>query len=190
MSKELLKNTKFKSKAKSFFKKNSEEILDIIIFGSSVRNKEKPNDIDIAVIYKNKSNIETSYELKKEFRKEGFEVQILDLTYFKLIEGSYIASEGIISDGYSLVYDKFLSEGLGYINFYLFRYDLKGLTKSQRMRFYYSLYGRNKEQEGILKELKSIKFSDSILLSPIETSERMKVYLDSWNIKYIQFPIL
>ncbi len=42
----------------------------------------------------------------------------------------------------------------------------------------------------VLKEVNGIKFSETILLSPVENAERVKEYLEGWNIKFIQFPIL
>ena len=76
------------------------------------------------------------------------------------------------------------------MNLILFKYDLINLNKSERMRFYYSLYGRTKEQKGIIQELNSIKFSDSIILCPANNSEEMSEYLNSWKIKHLKFPIL
>ena len=188
MSKELLKNTKFKSVVKSFFKNH--DLIDIILFGSAIRNKDNPNDIDVLILFKDKIDSDISYELKKEFRSAGFEVEISSINYEKLISGNFLPSEGIISDGYSFIYNKFISEGLGYMHFHLFRYELQALNKSERMRFYYSLYGRTKDKKGMISELKAIKFSETILLCPSENSDRMKVFLDSWRIKYLEFPIL
>jgi len=190
MSKELLKNIRFKSEIKDFFEKNKEDILDIILFGSSVRGKEKPKDIDILMLYKDKKDIDISYELKKRLKTKGYNAEITDKTYKELFEETFKARESILSEGYSLVYDKFLSEGLGYMNLILFKYELKGFNKSDRMRFYYSLYGRTKEQKGILKELNAVKFSETILLCPAEIADKIKEYLENWKIKFIEFPIL
>jgi predicted nucleotidyltransferase len=190
MSKELLKDIKFKSEVKDFFKKNKEIILDIILFGSLVRGKEKPRDIDILILYKSKKDIDISYELKKRFKTKGYDVEITDKTYKELFEESFKARESILSEGYSLVYDRFLSKGLGYMNLILFKYELKGFSKSDRMRFYYSLYGRSKEQKGILKELNTIKFSETILLCPVQNAEKMKEYLENWKIKFIEFTVM
>ena len=79
MSKNLLKNTRFKREIKFFFKKNN-EILDIILFGSSIKGKDKPNDIDLLIIYKTKKDLDTSYELRKKLNKLGFNVSISDKT--------------------------------------------------------------------------------------------------------------
>ena len=189
MSKKLLKDIKFKSEIKSFFKENKKEIIDIILFGSSIRRKEKPKDIDLLILYNDKKDIDLSYELEKKLKRKGYDVEIVDKTYGELFEGTFKAMEGILSEGYSLIFNKFLSEGFGYMNLILFKYDLKGLNKSQRMRFYYSLYGRNKNQ-GVLNELSAIKFSETVLLCEIENSEIMKEYLKNWDIKFKEFPIL
>ena len=50
MLKKLLKNAVFKSEIRKFFRKNESEIVDIILFGSIVKGKEKPRDIDILII--------------------------------------------------------------------------------------------------------------------------------------------
>ena len=188
MSEELLKNTKFKNEIASFYKEHKEEILDIILFGSSIRNKEKPSDIDLLILFKNKKNIDVSYELKKNLNNYGENIEIIDKTYSELLDGSFKAAEGILSEGFSLIYNQFLSEGFGYNNFTLFRYKLKNLNKSKRMMFYYSLYGRG--QKGILKELEAIKFSDTILLCPIKNTENMKQYLQEWDVDFLEFPAL
>jgi len=190
MSIELLKNTKLQSEIKNFFKREANQILDIIIFGSTVRQKEKPNDIDLLVIYKNKKDLDSSYELKKSLEKKGFATEITDITYKEILTGSFKAREAILSEGYSLVYDKFISEGIGYMNLMLFKYELKNLNKSERMRFYYSLYGRGKDNKGVLSELSAVKFSDSLILCPVKNSEKMKEYLQSWKILDVSFPIL
>jgi predicted nucleotidyltransferase len=189
VSKSLLQDTTFKSEIKRFFNKNKEVLLDIILFGSSVKGKEKPNDIDILLLYKSSKNIDVSYALKKTIEAKGYYIEITDKTYNELLNPNFIAGISIISEGYSLVYNKFLFEGLGYLSFNLFKYELKQFNKSERMRFYYSLYGRNNEK-GMLKILNSIKFSDSIILCPVENVERMKEYFDTWKLKYVEFPIL
>ena len=188
MLKELLKNTRLMSKIYSVIKENKDEILDIVIFGSSVKGKEKPRDIDLFVIYKTKVNSELSYKIKKEFEILGFEIDLVAKNYSGLFDSSFIARESYLSEGYSLLNKKFIADGFGYKPMILFRYDIKSFNKSQRMRFYYSLYGRN--TEGMLKKLRLYKFSERIIISPVEESERVKDYLNSWKIQYIEIPIL
>jgi len=189
MLKELLKNTKFRSEINSFFKKNKKEIIDIILFGSIVKGKEKPKDVDILLVYKTKADLDTSYALTKSLERLRFKVSITSKAYKDIFKPSFIAREAVLSEGYSLINNTFVSKGLGYSNLAMFRYSLKGLSKSERMRFYYSLYGRGKEK-GMLHKLKSNKFSDEIIISSVFAVEEMRVYLDSWKIRYLEMPLL
>jgi|SRR3989344_5991809 len=188
MLKKQLKNTKLKSEITKFYRKNRDTILDIIIFGSFIKGKENPKDIDLLILYKDKKNIEKSYELKKILK--NFNVEITDKSYLELFDESFKVREGILSEGYSVVNKKFLSEGFGYLSFILFKYELKGFSKSNRMRFYYGLSGRGKNDKGIIDDLSLIKFSDTILLCPVENAEKIKEFLNYWKIKYIEFPIM
>lgn len=187
MLKKLLNNTKFKSEIKKFFDSRKDVILDIILFGSLIKGKDEPKDVDILILFKDKKDFSVSYELKKKIKE--YNVEVVNKTYSELFEGSFKAKESILSEGYSLVYNKFLSEGFGYSNLILFKYELKKFNKSDRMRFYYSLYGRNKN-EGMLVKLELKKFSDTILLCPIKNEYTMQTYLDVWKINYVKFPIL
>src|SRR3989344_3115304 len=189
MFQKLLKNKIFISKIKNFYKENKKEVLDIILFGSTVRGKEKPNDIDLVILFRNKEDLDVSYKLKKNLDILSLNINIIIKTYDSLFAENFIARESFLSEGYSLLKKRFVAELLGYSSFILFKYELTGFNQSQRMRFQYSLYGRNKSL-GMLKELSLIKFSDSILLSPVENSERTKDYLNQWNIKFTDIPIL
>ena len=188
MWKELLKNAKLASKIQNIVKENVVEILDVVVFGSSVKGKEKPKDLDLLVIYKTKINPELSYKIKKAIEVLGVEIDLVQKSYKDLFDSAFIARESYISEGYSLVQRKYIADGLGYKPMVLFRYDIKSFNKSQRMRFYYSLYGRN--SEGMLKKLKLYKFSERIILSPLEESEKVKDYLNSWKMDYLEVPIL
>lgn len=183
----LLKNIKFRSEVKNFFSQNKEKLIDIILFGSITRGKEEPKDIDIFILYKDKVDLNLDHILKKKLEK--LNIQITSKSYKELFESSFKAREAILSEGYSLILNKKISKGFGFINFVLFRYELKGKNKSERMRFYYSLYGRGKEK-GILDKLKGLKFSGSTIFCPIESAEEMKEFFQNWNINYTNFPTL
>ena len=187
MLKELLKNKKLMSKIKEIIKEEK-DILDLIIFGSSLKGKDKPEDFDVLIIYKNKFNLDLNYEIKKEFEKTGVKADITAKQYSDLFKPDFVAREAFLSEGYSLIQKKFIADGLGFKPMVLFRYELGNFNKSQRMRFYYSLYGRT--TEGIIKKLKLYKFSERVILSPVDKSEKVKEYLNSWNIQFVEFPIL
>jgi predicted nucleotidyltransferase len=177
------------SKSKIFYKKNKKEILDILLFGSVIKGKKNPNDIDILIIFKEKKNLDLTYQLRKIIEKEiNLKVEVTGKSYLDLFNKTFVAREAVLSEGYSLVNGCPFSEGLGFKAKVMFNYILKGKTKSERMRFYYSLYGRN--SEGILKKLKAVKYTDTIIICPIESQEEMKEFFNNWKIEFKETPLL
>ena len=189
MLKELLKNTKFLSDIRTFYNNNEKEVIDILLFGSIIKGKSKPSDIDLLIIYKSKDNIDLNYQLKKQLEKYKLNIQITSKIYPDIFKANFKARGSVLSEGYSLVNNISISEGLGYSNLKLFKYELKNLNKSERMRFYYALYGRN-NTEGVLKDLNAKKFSDTIILCPIANSENMAEFFNSWKLVYLEMPVL
>ena|SRR3989344_4805542 len=187
MLKQLLKNKEFLKIIRVFLEKP--EIVDIILFGSSIRGKDTPEDIDLLVVYSREEIIDINYELRKKLEGINKNIEIIGKRYEDIFKPEFVAREAILSEGFSFRQKNFISRGFGYDNFILFRYSLKGFNKSRRMQFYYSLYGRG-NMEGLLKKSNSNKFSDSIILCPIENSELIKDFFEKLKIKFVQSPIL
>ncbi len=184
----LLKNTKFNNEIKSFLK-GKKEILDIILFGSVTKGKRKPKDIDILILFKEKVNENINYELRKKLEEKGFKTDIIGKTYKELFSVRFKPREDILSDGYSMALGEKLSEAFGYKSFVLFRYGLKNLTNSGRIRFYYALEGRAK-QKGMIKSLNGIKFTNAVVLIPIQNSDEFENFLEYWNLEFKKTKIL
>lgn len=186
MLKKLLKKTEFISKIKKFYTENKKEILDVILFGSVTHGKENPADIDLLILYKEKENLDLNLKLKKSLKEN---VEITSKTYDEMFSSSFLARESFLTEGYSLVRDKKIIESFGFSSKIIFRYELKGLSKSDRMRFYYALYGRTNEG-GIIKETSSVKFSERIIISDIEHQENLKEFFSQWKIEFVCFSVL
>ncbi|MEK6938787.1 MAG: nucleotidyltransferase domain-containing protein [Nanoarchaeota archaeon] len=177
------------SVSKKFYKENKKEVLDIILFGSVLKGKEKPKDIDILLLFKEKNNLDLMQKLRKSLELLADKpIEVTGKTYSELFSESFTAREALLSEGYSLINNVSLAKGMGYQPRVMFNYNLKGKNKSERMRFYYSLYGRG--VPGILKKLNSIKYTDTIIICPIEHQEEMRNFLDSWKIEFKDTPIL
>lgn len=190
MLKELLKNKKF-LKETNVFMENS-EVIDVILFGSSVREKQNPSDVDVLIIYlsEKKENTNKTYQFRK--RIEGIikkSVHITPISYENFFKPEFSPRQAILSEGFSMKIKNYLSEGLGFSSRILFRYSLKEKNNSERMLFYYALYGRGKEK-GFLEKNNCIKFSDSIILSAVESSEILKDFFKKNNISFIEIPLL
>ena len=180
MLKELLKNKKFNEIID--FALNKGTLLDIILFGSSVKGKDEPEDIDLILVYAFKEDKDHNYEIKKRFENSRFKAHIVSISYSDIWKPSFLARESIILEGYSFRNKQFLFSSIGLSSFVLFRYKLGKMNNSERMRFYYSLYGRGKTS-GVLKAFESYKFSDNIIACPIGQSENIKEFFEKKGIK-------
>src|SRR3989338_11262978 len=114
------------SKSQEFFHKHKDILIDIILFGSTMRGKKNPQDIDIIMIFHGKKDLQLSYELRKLLEKSiGVVVDVQAKTYAELFDGKFAPREALLSEGYSLINKTLLSEGLGYTTMGLFTYKLQ-----------------------------------------------------------------
>jgi predicted nucleotidyltransferase len=187
--KKLWKNIRLNKIINKFYTDNKEEIVDIVAFGSTVRGRIKPNDLDILCIFKNKIDDDLLYDLDKKIKKININSEIIGKKYKNLFSSEFLPREDILSDGYSFILKKRLFEAFGYRSFMLFKYSLVGKTQSDRVRFHYVLEGRN-DSIGILKKLKAIKFTNSVVLVNVGLSEQFELFLNDWNIEYKKTRIL
>ena len=105
-------------------------INDIIVFGSSVKGKQAPKDIDIALIV-NKKEISLSGEIKEDLKNKNLDIEML------LPEEVYQTRLGLslISEGFSIRCGKFLREQLNLRPQKIYIYELKQLTQTQKVFF-------------------------------------------------------
>lgn len=141
-----------KNKLKSLLK--DKEIIDVILFGSSMKGKATPNDIDIAII--------TEKEIMPKI--EGFHISSLKPKDF--FQTPPTLTTTLLREGYSLKKNKMLAESLRFKPEVLFSYTLKNLTNSQKVKIVNALRGKGKNK-GIIDENEGIWISNSVFtISP------------------------
>ena len=146
-SKELLK---IKSRLKKLIR--DKEIYDVVLFGSFVKGKSMPSDIDLAIISE-----------KKIGRVPGFHVSNLNIRdFFKPV--SLIKT--LFREGYSLKKGLAFSEVYGFKNKCLFRYDLRNLNPSKKVKIVNFLRGRGKEK-GLVLEKGGKWISNQVFFCPV-----------------------
>ncbi|HLD89050.1 MAG TPA: nucleotidyltransferase domain-containing protein [Candidatus Nanoarchaeia archaeon] len=165
---------KLKKEAEELYKKDK-EIVDIILFGSAVRGKSRPSDIDVLVLFNRKS---TRVSIKN--------CTVINNAFKDFFSG--FPAESVLGEGYSLIFGKKISELYGMSSAYIFRYSLKNKSKSRRMQFYYALYGRG--TRGVIESTGSKKFSNETILTPIRNADQMKQFFDDNEIEYFFLPVL
>ncbi|WP_456453807.1 nucleotidyltransferase domain-containing protein, partial [Thermococcus sp.] len=68
------------------FKEKNPNVWDILLYGSTVKGKETPNDIDIAVLLTDGNPFEVAFRFKQILEENGFSPEELDVKGFLMSE--------------------------------------------------------------------------------------------------------
>lgn len=159
-------------------KKNLKKVLnkydsinDIIIFGSFVKGREVPKDIDIALIVKERDpNLISLVKEEIKISKVHLDFITLDDIFSKLFLS-------LINEGYSIKNDDFVKTKLNIKSMKLYSYDLKHLEKSGKTLFGIAL-------KKTLEKIKGEKVSIGSVLIPMNQTSYFEDFLDAWGMKY------
>ena len=174
------------------FKDENPNVWDIFLYGSAVKGKESPNDIDIAVILTEGDPFEVAFRFKTVLEDRGFPPEELDVKGFlmnELLSENNMMSFALLVEGYSLTKNEFLHEVLNAKGYTLFRFSYSGLTGSKKVRFIYSLRGR-KGQGGVLQKLNAVELAAGVILVPVNATFEFKEFLSRWGIEYEYAPLI
>lgn len=173
-----------KKKIKSWIRKN--KVVDVIVFGSYVRSKYKPNDIDLMIVVhdaQEKQTFDLIDSLSKIVDKFGHNFQINSMTEKGFIRGDSTLVKTLLAEGVSMLKNRKISELYGYKAYSLFNYTLKGFRPSKRVRFHYLLRGRNHEK-GILDEVGGEIIGSGVIKVPTSQEDLMKEIFKKWNVNF------
>lgn len=160
----------------------SKNVIDIVQFGSSVLDGEKPNDIDIAVIYEKisvKDQLEQSQEIKRQLEAKFAHIPIHIKSYdlYSFFDKGNFAKDSIMIYGKSLITGDYFSKLFGLEPTIVIRYHLLGLEKKDKIRFNYMLNGK-KGKYGLLREYEGKLVGPGVIeIRP----ECEKIFCDSIN---------
>jgi len=151
------------------------EVYDIILFGSFVKGKQNPNDVDIAVITN-----------KEKINLKGFHVSIISLDDFFRPIGLI---NTLLREGYSLKKNKSFSEVYGFGNKCLFRYDLSDLTSSKKVQIVNFLRGK-KGGKGLVLEKNGEWISNQVFLCPVHDEFIFDRFFVNAKVKFKKYYVL
>ena len=179
---ELKKSEKFQICLKKLRKLLSEykPLDDIVLFGSFVKGKLEPKDIDVALLMKSRADV---IKIKDDIKSIliNADIEIVDSIYSQLWAV-------LIREGFSVRKNKFLFEIYKLEPVVLYKYSLKKLKPVQKVQF----------TRGIKKMLKDTKgkiLSRTVVLVPLSKKIEFDEFLSTWNLfyetqSYELFPIL
>lgn len=170
------------------FKKKRIEIWDVVVYGSFARGKINARDVDVAIILSSKTTLNKKLELAQELKYSlnkilKFKIDVKSIDLSDLIDPLFIARKAILAEGFSLTKKKNLAEIFGFEQFYLFSYNLNGLSHSEKVMFQYALKGRRGEK-GLLKITKSEQLGKGVIKAPLQHSEEFKSFFEKNKINY------
>lgn len=163
-----------KNKLRNILK--DKEIFDIILFGSVIKGKAIPEDIDIALI--------TNKSIPKI---EGFHASIIKPEEF--FKENLSLANTLLREGYSIKHGKFLAELWNFKNKILFVYELSSLSASKKVQIVNILRGKNKH-EGMVSSYKGEWLANQVFTIPIEAGHIFEKFFLNFSIKFKKFYIL
>lgn len=159
--------TECRSKLKKLL---SDALVDIIIFGSYVKGGDA-NDIDIALLARDKIDvIAIKKELKSLFRKE-VDVQVIGVE--SIYRPIWLT---LIKEGFSVKNGEFIYDIYKVKPSVLYKYSIGKLSNVQKVQFERGIKGVLKDEGAFLTR--------SVVLVPIGLKNEMMEFLKSWDVYY------
>jgi len=179
-------NSKLESRASKELKFliKSREVADVIVFGSAVKGKAIPRDIDVAVVFYSKPTEELEEKLK-EIR--GLHISILTAKDF-FINAPFLVNV-LLREGYSIKNRRFLSENLKFLSRVLFKYDLASLSASTKVRTVNILHGKIRG-EGLVEKNKGEWIANQVFFVPVSADKLFEEFFSNFKIRYKKFYVL
>lgn len=146
----------------------NENIVDIIIFGSFVKEGTY-KDIDIALITKEKNKVDIKTKIKSIVKNSDIQVLDIESIYSPL----WLT---LIKEGFSVKKNKFIYEIYNVNPSVLYKYSLTKLNNVQKIQF----------ERGLKQVLgKEGKFlTRAVVLIPLSIKNEMMEFLKKWDIYY------
>lgn len=168
-SKQLLSWPDLKKSLKQLLKEYK-EIEDLIVFGSVVRDKFNPQDVDIAVVV-SKKNVALVGEVKEKIKNADVEL-VTPAEIYQSRLGLML-----ISEGFSIKNNQYLKEMMGIKPQKIYVYEIRHLPQTKKV-----LFGRGLNH--IIKTVKAVKLGAGSVMVPIESSGSFEDFLNTWGLKY------
>jgi len=106
-----------------------ENIFDIVVFGSLVKGKPSPRDIDLLVIFLQgalRERLDLIQEIRNKLKsKFDLNIDIKPALLKDLFSSEFLARTGILLEGYSISQNRKFCQTLGFNSYTIFWYDLK-----------------------------------------------------------------
>jgi len=163
------------------------EIIDIFLFGSAVKGKEFPKDIDICIVFRKKISEEMIDDI--ENRLKEFDLHISSLIINNFFKKPHPLIKTLLIEAISILTGKPFIQNFGFLSYVLYSYDLSKLKLSKKVRFVYLLKGRKKGM-GVVAKMNGEWITDSCFIIPIRKDSEILIILKKWLIPFKRKEVL
>ena len=163
---------------------SDKEVIEIVVFGSAIKGKIIPRDIDLAVICHEKPSPHLLAKIKK---LEEFHVSMLTAKEFLINSPSIVHT--LVREGYGLKNKKLLAENLRFVGRVLFTYNLVQFASSPKVKIVNILRGKKREK-GIVEKNEGKWLSNQTFTVPLSAEKIFDEFFSNFNIKYEKVYVL
>jgi len=173
--------------------KKDKRIFDIVIYGSAVKGKEQPNDVDILIIFTEgtlRDRLNKAQQIKSKVKSsfKDVELDVKQILLVELFSPEFFARTGIFLGGISVFKSRRFSETLGFRPFALFTYSLEKLSHTEKIKFNYVLSGRN--AKGIIEQFGGKRIASGAVKMPLENALAFEDVLKEHKVEYERVSVL
>ncbi|MBI2522799.1 nucleotidyltransferase domain-containing protein [Candidatus Woesearchaeota archaeon] len=164
--------------------KKDRAIFDIVVYGSAVKGKTSPLDVDIVVIFRGGTLKERLAKIQsiKKYIKPGKNIDIKGILLEELFQEQFFARSGIFLEGISIFDGVPFSHKISFEGYAIFIYNLQNKSHTEKVKFNYVLSGRN--DLGMVKRLEGKHIAPGVIQIPIKNSMEFEEVLKRHNINY------
>ncbi|MEM4271848.1 MAG: hypothetical protein QXD13_02065 [Candidatus Pacearchaeota archaeon] len=172
-------NSEILSRAKNKLKNclKDKRVIDVIIFGSALKGKAEPRDIDAALIIREHVDINI----------EGIHISQIKPEEFFINPPSLATT--LLREGYSLKKNKSLAEVLRFDSKILFSYTLKNKNSSEKVKIVNFLRGKGKTP-GIVEENGGEWIANQVFMLPLKSEHIIEKFLINSKVMFKKHYIL
>lgn len=156
---------------------DKKDVLDVVLFGSVVKGKAVPGDVDIAIISKKTEAVHL----------EGFHISLLSPEDFFVQPPSLITT--LLREGYSLKYRKFLAERYQFLGRVLFIYEVASLNPSLKVKIVTTLRGK-KNNKGMVDELGGVWLANQVFQAPLMSTHLFEQFFLNFHVPFKKYFML
>ncbi len=161
------------------------DIADVISFGSAVKGKLAPNDIDVCIVFRGKVDRTFANEIGEKF--SNFHISMLTIDNFFTRYHSLVRT--LLYEGKSLFTGKSVASVYGLDAFALYSYSLTGLSAKAKVQFVQVLNGRNDRQGMIAKWNGKVLARGCFIIPVVFDAEALELF-NKRSIKFIRKRIM